>query len=270
MLLRYTLRIFDINFNNSNKLHELIRYLNDVGSSLTLESDTNYIDVSNNETFTLTAQYEYAEEPIPGIDIGFFTTNNVLSWVGTTDSNGKVYFTGRKPGEYVAKLLNQPYSTLISNVCKIYGIQYFMDGSVDADRDLSVDLYTGYYNDIDLVNDIVIDSDRDIEFNIEMNDVEDDIVIDAYLDDNGDIVFTKYGDIPKYLSNVDISDDGILLALISPIQYYNLVSLVNNITIDYQGILKVSADKNENEENILISLNITDEGALIYKQVEDR
>lgn len=269
-LLRYTLRIYDIDFNNSNQLHDLIKYLYDVGSSITLTSDTDYVDTLNNGTFILTAQYEYDGEPIPDVAIGFFTTNGVLSGTSTTNSDGVAYFTGRKPGEYVAKLLNQTHSTLVSNVCIVYGMQYFMDGRVDSNRDLEVDLYAGYYNDIDLVNDIVLDNNRDIEFNIEMNEIEDNVVVDAYLDDNGDIVFTKFGDIPQYLSNVEITTDGVLLAFTSPSQYYNRASLINDIDIDSNGVLKINIDKNENEDDILISLDMTDEGALIYKEVSDK
>lgn len=268
-LLRYTLKIYGINFNNSNKLHELIKFLNNIGCSIVLTSDVDYIDVSLNESFTLTAQYEYEDEPVSGATIGFYTTNNVLKGTGITNNEGKAFFQSNKPGAYIARIIDKDFINLESNVCDIYGMQYFMDGRVDADSDLEVDLYAGYYNDRDLVNNIVIDADDDIAFNIEMNDIEDNVIVDAYLDDNGDIIFTKYGDIPQYLSRIESTVDGKIIASTSPVQDYKVAPLINNIVIDSNGVLKITTEINEYEEDILICLGGTDEGNLIYKKVND-
>ena len=143
-----------------------------------------------------------------------------------------------------------------------------MDGRIDTDEDLEVDLYTGQYNDRDLVNEISITESKDLDFNIEMNEVEDDVIVDAYLDDNSDLVFAKYGDLPQYLSFVELNEDGYLIASTSPAKY-NTAYLINNIIIDENGILKVVSEINQNEENILKSLDITENGELIYKKIND-
>lgn len=268
-VLRYTLKIHGVNFYNSNKLHELIRFLDNIGCSLVLTASTNYIDVSFNESVTLTAQYEYEDQPISGVTIGFFTTNNVLQGTGVTNSEGRVSFSSYKPGTYVARVLGGDFISIESNTCDVFGMQYFMDGRVDIDNDLEVDLYAGYYNDIDLVNDIMRDNDDDVDFNIEMNEIEDSVVVDAYLDDNGDISFTKYGDIPQYLSRVEMSTDGKLIVFTSPVQDYSVAPLINNIILDSNQKLKITTEINEHEEDILICLGETNRGNLIYKKVND-
>ena len=236
--------------------------------TISLTSDTDYIDVSANSFFTLTAEYKYGEQPISNATIGFYTDNDVLKGISTTNSEGKAYFTGNKKGTYVAKVISQSTPILISNSYAVYGMRYFMDGRIDTDEDLEVDLYTGQYNDRDLVNEISITESKDLDFNIEMNEVEDDVIVDAYLDDNSDLVFSKYGDLPQYLSFVELNEDGYLIASTSPAKY-NTAYLINNIIIDENGILKVVSEINQNEENILKSLDITENGELIYKKIND-
>lgn len=268
-LLRYTLRIYGVNFYNSNKLHELVKFLNNIGCSLDLTASTDYIDISLGESVTLTAQYEYENQPISGATIGFFTTNNVLQGTGVTNNEGKATFNSYKPGIYIARVIGGDFISLESNTCEVYGMQYFMDGRVDLDRDLEVDLYAGYYNDIDLVNDITIDNDRDINFNIEMNDLEENVVVHAYLDDNGDVVFVKYGDIPQYLARLEMSTDGTLIASVSPVLDYSVAPLINDITLDSNKALKITTETNEHEEDIIACFGVTNEGNLIYKKVND-
>lgn len=236
--------------------------------SISLTTDTDYIDISTNSFFTLTAEYKYENQPIPNATIGFFTNNNVLKGVSTTNSEGKAYFIGNKKGTYIAKVLSQNIPILNSNVCEIYGMRYFMDGRIDINEDLEVDLYTGEYNDRDLVNDITIDENKDLGFKIEMNEVEDDVIVDAYLDDNGDLVFAKYGDLPQYLAFIELNKDGQLIASTSPAKY-NTAYLINNITIDNHGILKVTTEINQFEKDILTKINITENGDLAYKRVND-
>lgn len=235
--------------------------------TLSLETNTDYLDVSTNGFFILTAEYKYEEQPIPNARIGFYTNNDVLKGVVTTDSEGKAHFNGNKTGTYIAKALSQNIPLLVSNTCDIYGMRYFMDGSMDINEDLSVDLYTGEYNDRDLVNEIELFEEKDLEFNIEMNDIEDDVVVDAYLDDNGDIVYARYGDLTKYLFNVEINEDGCLIASTSPAKY-DTAYLINNITID-NGVLKITSEINQYEKDIIVSLNKTENGNLIYKRVND-
>lgn len=238
------------------------------GCSISLTTDTDYIDISSNSFFTLTAEYKYEDQPIPNATIGFFTNNDVLKGVSTTNSKGKAYFTGNKKGTYIAKVLSQDTPILVSESCEIYGMRYFMDGRIDTDEDLEVDLYTGEYNDRDLVNDIFIDGSKDLDFNIEMNELEDDVIVDAYLDDNGDIIFNKYGDLPQYLAFIELNEDGELIASTSPAKY-NTAYLINNITIDSHGVLKVNTEINQFEKDILVKLDITENGVLTYKRVND-
>ena len=236
------------------------------GCNILLTTNTDYVDISS--FFTLTAEYKYEDQPIPNATIGFFTDNNILKNISTTDSEGKAYFTGNKKGTYVAKVLTQNTPILISEPCTIYGMRYFMDGRIDVDEDLEVDLYTGEYNDRDLVNDISIDGNKDLGFKIEMNEVEDDVIVDAYLDDNGDLVFSKYGDLPQYLAFIELSEDGKLIASTSPAKY-DTAYLINNITIDNHGVLKITSEINQFEKDILKELNITENGNLIYKRMND-
>lgn len=177
------------------------------------------------------------------------------------------------PGTYVTSVTfvgNNNYESFVKEIeyTVIEHNTYVSDIYTDNNPNLTVETYTGRYDIKELVNDGDIIETGDLEINIEINKKERDIVIDAYINEEGNIVLVRYKDIHQYLLDLKLNKQDNLVASIYPAKYQTTES-INNITLDREGILNITSQINENEEDIIMSLEINDEGVLIYKKLND-
>lgn len=144
---------------------------------------------------------------------------------------------------------------------------YVSDIYSNYDDNLTMEMYTGKYNIKELVNngDLI---DGDLKIDIEINEREGDIVVDGYMKEDGDLVLVNFRDIHKYLLNIKMNSQDALVASISSVNYHTHET-INDISINEEGILYITSKINENEDDIIMALEINDEGTLICKRLED-
>lgn len=198
-------------------------------------------------------------------------TSSATYNIGENVLNGNIALANT-PGTHIASITflgNNNYNSFVEEI--EYTVMeydtYVSDIFINDDRGLTLEKYSGRYDIKELVNDGNL-VNGDLEINIELNQNERDIVIDGYINDDRDLVLVQSKDIHQYLHNIKINKQDVLVASIYPANYQNVV-LVKNITLDEEGILHIISEVNENEEDIIMSLEINDEGVLIYKKLND-
>lgn len=160
-----------------------------------LTSDTNYIERNTGNTCTFIAQYQHNNTPIPNATIGFFDNTGILKYTTTTDSNGQAYYTTNQANTYIAKALQNNKVLLESNICKIYDVIYISDLNINNQGNLLVSEYVGEYDITELVNDIIMREDANLYVSRDINDNQNVIVINVNVDEDGNLIYTNFGDI---------------------------------------------------------------------------
>lgn len=193
-LLRYALRRYDINFHNSNKLHELIRYLEDVEEA-PLEYRLKLEFKSGNGEYWLEASYFLEVHPVANalVQISDVDTNEVLL-ITYTNEQGKIIFKDTKQNllnrAFQAMSYNNKYEiTAVSNILSLKDTEVITNievnnGILDITTISLLDI-----NNSNVVTDINIDNAGVID--VTLNTFVD---ADAYLSDYNNLINT-YSDI---------------------------------------------------------------------------
>lgn len=193
-LLRYALRRYDINFHNSNKLHELIRYLEDVEEA-PLEYRLKLEFKSGNGEYWLEASYFLEVHPVANalVQISDVDTDEVLL-ITYTNEQGKIIFKDTKQNllnrAFQAMSYNNKYEiTAVSNILSLKDTEVITNigvnnGILDITTISLLDI-----NNSNVVTDINIDNAGVID--VTLNTFVD---ADAYLSDYNNLINT-YSDI---------------------------------------------------------------------------